>query len=78
MAEPPAAENNIALLMLDETDHEQNVITYYEVVFKYEDKDGTFHTLTTQQIESGKAAVAPAALKKMVIVLSDGIKISVM
>ena len=74
VAEPPAAENNIALLMLDETDHEQNVITYYEVVFKYEDKDGTFHTLTTQQIESGKAAVAPAAPKKMVIVLSDGIK----
>lgn len=64
MAEPPAAENNIALLMLDETDHEQNVITYYEVVFKYEDKDGTFHTLTTQQIESGKAAVAPAAPEK--------------
>ena len=27
VAEPPAAENNIALLMLDETDHEQNVIT---------------------------------------------------
>ena len=64
VAEPPAAENNIALLMLDETDHEQNVITYYEVVFKYEDKDGTFHTLTTQQIESGKAAVAPAAPEK--------------
>ena len=64
MAEPPAAENNIALLMLDETDHEQNVITYYEVVFKYEDKDGTLHTLTTQQIESGKAAVAPAAPEK--------------
>ena len=64
VAEPPAAENNIALLMLDETDHEQNVITYYEVVFKYEDKDGTLHTLTTQQIESGKAAVAPAAPEK--------------
>ena len=64
VAEPPAAENNIALLMLDETDYEQNVITYYEVVFKYEDKDGTFHTLTTQQIESGKAAVAPAAPEK--------------
>ena len=64
VAEPPAAEHNIALLMLDETDHEQNVITYYEVVFKYEDKDGTFHTLTTQQIESGKAAVAPAAPEK--------------
>ena len=64
VAEPPAAENNIALLMLDETDHEQNVITYYEVVFKYEDKDGTFHTLTTQQIESGKAAVAPAVPEK--------------
>ena len=64
VAEPPAAENNIALLMLDETDHEQNVITYYEVVFKYEDKDGPLHTLTTQQIESGKAAVAPAAPEK--------------
>ncbi len=64
VAEPPAAENNIALLMLDETDHEQNVITYYEVVFKYEDKAGTLHTLTTQQIESGKAAVAPAAPEK--------------
>ena len=64
VAEPPAAENNIALLMLDETDHEQNVITYYEVVFKYEDKDGTLHTLTTQQIESGKTAVAPAAPEK--------------
>ena len=64
VAEPLAAENNIALLMLDETDHEQNVITYYEVVFKYEDKDGTLHTLTTQQIESGKAAVAPAAPEK--------------
>ena len=64
VAEPPVAENNIALLMLDETDHEQNVITYYEVVFKYEDKDGTLHTLTTQQIESGKAAVAPAAPEK--------------
>ena len=64
VAQEPVAENNIALLMLDETDHEQNVITYYEVVFKYEDKDGTLHTLTTQQIESGKAAVAPAAPEK--------------
>ena len=56
-ADAQPAGNGIQTFAMRETDHNDAVVTYYEVVFK--DKDG--NVLTSQQVASGESAVAPAA-----------------